>query len=207
MVTSVSIASDFRLVLRLGKHETGVAGGNGHAVVIGNHRVEPCAGDRDRRGCNGAALDTEGRSVRTTSLIFDKPLVKGASDLFWGTGRLGGRSGGGSDDHSRSVPHVWHRAAGGRAILGCGSLIALASEHAEYKQVTVLFADVVHSMDIAVAVGAERLREIMADLADRCAAVVQRCGGTLDKLTGDGFMALFGAPVAIEDRALRVCRG
>ena len=90
---------------------------------------------------------------------------------------------------------------------GCGSLIARASEHAEYKQVTVLFADVVHSMDIAVAVGAERLREIMADLADRCAAVVQRCGGTLDKLTGDGFMALFGAPVAIEDRALRVCRG
>jgi class 3 adenylate cyclase len=45
------------------------------------------------------------------------------------------------------------------------------------KQVTVLFADVVHSIDIAAAVGAERLREIMADLADRCAAVVQRYGG------------------------------
>ena len=48
------------------------------------------------------------------------------------------------------------------------------SRSAEYKQVTVLFADVVHSMDIAAAVGPERLREIMADLADRCAAVVQR---------------------------------
>ena len=35
---------------------------------------------------------------------------------------------------------------------------------AEYKQVTVLFADVVHSMDIAAAVGSERLREIMAEL-------------------------------------------
>ena len=44
MAASVLIASDFRLVLWLGKHETGVAGGNGHAVVIGNHRVEPCAG-------------------------------------------------------------------------------------------------------------------------------------------------------------------
>jgi len=44
--------------------------------------------------------------------------------------------------------------------------------HAEYKQVTVLFADVVHSMDIAASVGAERLREILADLADRCAAEV-----------------------------------
>ena len=46
--------------------------------------------------------------------------------------------------------------------------------------------DVVHSMDIASAVGAERLREIMADLADRCAAVVERYGGTVDKFTGDG---------------------
>jgi class 3 adenylate cyclase len=43
---------------------------------------------------------------------------------------------------------------------------------AEHKQVTVLFADV-HSMDIAAAVGAERLREIMAEVDDRCAAVVQ----------------------------------
>jgi class 3 adenylate cyclase len=76
---------------------------------------------------------------------------------------------------------------------------------AEYKQVTVLFADVVHSMDIAAAVGAERLREIMADLADRCAAVVQRYGGTVDKFTGDGIMAVFGAPVALEDHAVRAC--
>jgi class 3 adenylate cyclase len=69
----------------------------------------------------------------------------------------------------------------------------------------VLFADVVHSMDIASAVGAERLREIMADLADRCAAVVGRYGGTIDKFTGDGIMAVFGAPVALEDHAIRAC--
>jgi class 3 adenylate cyclase len=71
--------------------------------------------------------------------------------------------------------------------------------------VTVLFADVVHSMDIAAAVGAERLREIMADLAERCAAVVERYGGTVDKFTGDGIMAVFGAPVALEDHAVRAC--
>ena len=70
---------------------------------------------------------------------------------------------------------------------------------------TVLFADVVHSMDIAATVGAERLREIMTDLADRCAAVVQRYGGTVDKFTGDGIMAVFGAPVALEDHAVRAC--
>ena len=51
---------------------------------------------------------------------------------------------------------------------------------------TVLFADVVHSMDIAAAVGAERLREIMAELVDRAAAVVQRYGGTVGSFTGDG---------------------
>jgi adenylate cyclase len=56
----------------------------------------------------------------------------------------------------------------------CGSPVENAGIRAEYKQVTVLFADVVRSMDLAGAVGAERLREIMADLAGRCAAVVRR---------------------------------
>jgi class 3 adenylate cyclase len=77
----------------------------------------------------------------------------------------------------------------------CGSPVDDGDAHAEYKQVTVLFADVVHSMDIAAVVGAERLREIMAELVDRATAVVQRYGGTVDKFTGDGIMALFGAPV------------
>ena len=87
----------------------------------------------------------------------------------------------------------------------CGAPVRPAATAAEYKQVTVLFADVVHSMDIAAAVGAERLREIMADLADRCAEVVQRYGGTVDKFTGDGIMAVFGAPIALEDHAVRAC--
>src|SRR6516225_1960407 len=89
--------------------------------------------------------------------------------------------------------------------LECGAAVSTAAKPAEYKQVTVLFADVVHSMDIAAAVGAERLREIMADLADRCAAVVQHYGGTVDKFTGDGIMAVFGAPIALEDHAIRGC--
>ncbi|HET9876245.1 MAG TPA: adenylate/guanylate cyclase domain-containing protein, partial [Mycobacterium sp.] len=87
----------------------------------------------------------------------------------------------------------------------CGSPMTAASRPAEYKQVTVLFADVVHSMDIAAAVGAERLREIMTELFNRCDAVVQRYGGTVDKFTGDGIMAVFGAPVALEDHAFRAC--
>jgi class 3 adenylate cyclase len=78
----------------------------------------------------------------------------------------------------------------------CGSPITATTRPAEYKQVTVLFADVVHSMDIAAVVDAERLREIMTELFDRTAKVVHRYGGTVDKFTGDGVMALFGAPVA-----------
>jgi len=75
---------------------------------------------------------------------------------------------------------------------------------AKYKQVTVLFADVVRSMDIAAALDMERLREIMTELVERSAAVVRRYGGTVE-YNGDGVMALFGAPVALEDHAFRAC--
>src|SRR4029453_739630 len=87
----------------------------------------------------------------------------------------------------------------------CGTPTAVSGGTAEYKQVTVLFADVVRSMEIAAAVDTERLREIMTELVNRCAAVVLRYGGTVDKFTGDGIMALFGAPMALEDHAVRAC--
>jgi hypothetical protein len=86
-----------------------------------------------------------------------------------------------------AVPHE-----GARFCQACGSLLLAALDAAEYKQVTVLFADVVRSMDIAAALDIERLREIMTELVNRCAAVVLRYGGTVDKFTGDGIMALFG---------------
>jgi class 3 adenylate cyclase len=95
--------------------------------------------------------------------------------------------------------------AGARFCDGCGAPVTQPDTRAEYKQVTVLFADVVHSMDIAAAVGPERLREIMTELVNRASAVVQRYGGTVDKFTGDGIMAVFGAPVALEDHAIRAC--
>src|SRR6516225_4998607 len=98
--------------------------------------------------------------------------------------------------------------AGDKFCHECAAPVVAATQSAEYKQVTVLFADVVHSMDIAAAVGAERLREIMTDLIDRASAVVvKRYGGTVDKFTGDGIMAVFGAPVALEDHAVRLSCG
>ena len=86
----------------------------------------------------------------------------------------------------------------------CGARLTQATQSAEYKQVTVLFADVVRSMAIAAALDMERLREIMTELAERSAAVVQRYGGTVE-FTGDGVMAIFGAPAALEDHAVRAC--
>ena len=86
----------------------------------------------------------------------------------------------------------------------CGSPVSARPTRAEHKQVTVLFADVVGSMKLAAALDAERLRELMNELLNRAAVVVQRYQGTVE-FTGDGLMALFGAPAALEDHALRAC--
>lgn len=93
---------------------------------------------------------------------------------------------------------------GSRFCAACGTPLTTTLDVPEYKQVTVLFADVVRSMDIAAAVEIERLREIMSQLTERAAAIVQHYGGTAE-YTGDGVMALFGAPVALEDHAFRAC--
>ncbi|MGN6338176.1 AAA family ATPase [Mycobacterium sp.] len=86
----------------------------------------------------------------------------------------------------------------------CGASAAVSGESAEYKQVTVLFADVVRSMDLAAAVDMERSREILTEVVERSAAVVRRYGGTVEYYC-DGFMARFGAPVALDDHAFRAC--
>ena len=69
----------------------------------------------------------------------------------------------------------------------------------------MLFADVVRSMELAARLDSERLREVLGELFSRCGAIVRRYGGTVDKFTGDGIMALFGAPIALEDHAVRAC--
>src|SRR5689334_23832240 len=59
-------------------------------------------------------------------------------------------------------------------------------------------------MDIAASLDLERLREIMTEVVERSAAVARRYGGTVEH-TGDGVMAIFGAPMALEDHAFRAC--
>lgn len=76
----------------------------------------------------------------------------------------------------------------------------------ERKLVTVLFADVVGSMELAERLGPEEWRRVM----DRCCTIVceavHRFEGMVDKFTGDGAMALFGAPLAQADPAARACQ-
>jgi hypothetical protein len=75
----------------------------------------------------------------------------------------------------------------------------------ERKQVTVLFADVTGSMGLAEQVDPEEWHKIL----DRFFAIlsdgVHRFEGTVNQYTGDGVMALFGAPIAHEDHAQRAC--
>lgn len=115
-------------------------------------------------------------------------------------------SGEGSVDRCGSCGHDLR--AGARFCDACGCPVSPASRPtpppSEYKQVTVLFADVVGSMRLAAAMHPERLQAVMHELFNRGAAVVQRFQGTVE-FTGDGLMALFGAPVALEDHALRAC--
>lgn len=78
-------------------------------------------------------------------------------------------------------------------------------DDAERKQVTVLFADVSGSMDLAEQEDPEEWRGIMQRFFSTLADAVTRFEGTVDKFTGDGIMAIFGAPVAHEDHARRAC--
>jgi class 3 adenylate cyclase/tetratricopeptide (TPR) repeat protein len=78
-------------------------------------------------------------------------------------------------------------------------------DDAERKQVTVLFADVSGSMDLAEQEDPEEWRKIMQRFFALLTESVTRFEGTVDKFTGDGIMAIFGAPVAHEDHAQRAC--
>jgi len=75
----------------------------------------------------------------------------------------------------------------------------------ERKQVTVLFADVKGSMELAEQLDPEQWHRILERFFEILAEGVHRFEGTVNQYTGDGIMALFGAPIAHEDHAQRAC--
>jgi class 3 adenylate cyclase/tetratricopeptide (TPR) repeat protein len=73
----------------------------------------------------------------------------------------------------------------------------------EMKQVTVLFCDIVNSTPLTERLGPEGMRDLVRAFLDSSLAEVRRYGGTAPQFTGDGFMALFGAPLTHEDHVRR----
>src|SRR5467141_3767256 len=79
---------------------------------------------------------------------------------------------------------------------------ALAGER---KQVTVLFADLKGSMELLADRDPEEARQLLDPVLEHMMAAVHRYEGTVNQVMGDGIMALFGAPLAHEDHAVRAC--
>ncbi len=75
----------------------------------------------------------------------------------------------------------------------------------ERKQITVLFADVVGSTELIRDRDPEEAQRLLDGAVQRMMAAVHRYEGTVSRLEGDGLMAMFGAPIAHEDHAVRAC--
>jgi class 3 adenylate cyclase/tetratricopeptide (TPR) repeat protein len=84
-------------------------------------------------------------------------------------------------------------------------LTSKAALEGERKQVTVLFADLKGSMELLADRDPEEARAILDPVLERLMAAVHRYEGTVNQVMGDGIMALFGAPIAHEDHAVRAC--
>src|SRR5215471_11510544 len=84
-------------------------------------------------------------------------------------------------------------------------LTSKAALEGERKQVTVLFADLKGSMELLADRDPEEARKILDAVLERMMEAVHRYEGTVNQVMGDGIMALFGAPVAHEDHAVRAC--
>ena len=84
-------------------------------------------------------------------------------------------------------------------------LTSKAALEGERKQVTVLFADLKGSMELLADRDPEDARAILDPVLKHMMAAVHRYEGTVNQVMGDGIMALFGAPLAHEDHAVRAC--
>ena len=84
-------------------------------------------------------------------------------------------------------------------------LFSKSALEGERKQVTVLFADLKGSMELLADRDPEEARKILDPVLERMMEAVHRYEGTVNQVMGDGIMALFGAPLAHEDHAVRAC--
>jgi class 3 adenylate cyclase/tetratricopeptide (TPR) repeat protein len=84
-------------------------------------------------------------------------------------------------------------------------LTSRAALEGERKQITVLFADIKGSMEVITDRDVEDAQKLLHAVLERMIEAVHRYEGTVNSVMGDGIMALFGAPLAHEDHAVRAC--
>src|ERR687888_354790 len=96
--------------------------------------------------------------------------------------------------HPYTPPHLAEKILTSRAAL-----------EGERKQVTVLFADLKSSMELLADRDPEEARQLLDPVLEHMMEAVHRYEGTVNQVMGDGIMALFGAPLAHEDHAVRAC--
>jgi class 3 adenylate cyclase/tetratricopeptide (TPR) repeat protein len=84
-------------------------------------------------------------------------------------------------------------------------LMSRSALEGERKQVTVLFADLKRSMELLAERDPEEARQLLDPVLEHMIEAVHRYEGTVNQVMGDGIMALFGAPIAHEDHAVRAC--
>src|SRR6266851_578767 len=96
-----------------------------------------------------------------------------------------------AEDHPKHIPE--------KILSSKGAL------EGERKQVTVLFADLKGSMELLADRDPEEARKLLDPVLERMMEAVHRYEGTVNQVMGDGIMALFGAPLAHEDHAVRAC--
>jgi class 3 adenylate cyclase/tetratricopeptide (TPR) repeat protein len=99
-----------------------------------------------------------------------------------------------SSPQSYTPPHLTEKILASRAAL-----------EGERKQVTVLFADLKGSLELLADRDPEEARQLLDPVLERMIEAVHRYEGTVNQVMGDGIMALFGAPIAHEDHAVRAC--
>ena len=107
---------------------------------------------------------------------------------------------GGADEPKFRSPEAYTPPYLAEQILGSRSAL-----EGERKQVTVLFADLKGSMELLADRDPEEARQLLDSVLERMMESVHRYEGTVNQVMGDGIMALFGAPIAHEDHAVRAC--
>ena len=111
----------------------------------------------------------------------------------------------GVEDTYRCPRCVTPAVSGARFCHACGQALGAPPRAEERKALTVLFADIQGSTRLIYSEDPERARELLRPATEAMIEAVRRYGGTVNRVLGDGVMAMFGAPVAMEQHALGAC--